>query len=76
MLVAFLLAGCTADPDAPINQTYPIKQMDDFFRQFTGSPGPTPDYTRRPGYAPAYPPYSLDTDGGASPTSPAPEGAE
>jgi hypothetical protein len=63
-----LLVGCTSDPNAPINQTFPIRQMDAFFRQYTGSPGPTrayatapepaPAYTLQPGYAPAYPPNS------------------
>lgn len=55
-------AGCTADPNAPVNQMFPIKQMDDFFRPITGSPAPAPAYTREPGYAPAYPPYSSNPD--------------
>jgi hypothetical protein len=59
-LLTLVLAGCTADPDAPVNQVFPIKQMDDFFRPFTGSPAPTPHYMREPGYAPAYPPYSAE----------------
>jgi hypothetical protein len=58
LVAGLILASCTADPDAPINQTFPIKQMDDFFRPFTGSPGPKPNHTRDPGYAPAYPAYS------------------
>nr|WP_294556025.1 hypothetical protein [uncultured Rhodopila sp.] len=49
------LAGCTSDPNAPVNQTFPIRQMDNFFDSLAASP---PDYTRQPGYAPAYPPYS------------------
>jgi hypothetical protein len=72
-LVAGLsLAACTSDPNAPVNQTFPIQQMDRFFNSlsapsprrgytrqipsyYTGAPAP--DYTREPGYAPAYPPY-------------------
>jgi hypothetical protein len=70
-LVAVLcVAACTSDPDAPINQTFPIRQMDNFFRQFTGSPGPTPPYTREPGYAPAYPPYATGESRGAWPQPP------
>jgi hypothetical protein len=69
------LAGCTADPNAPINQTFPIRQMDDFFRQYTGSPSPTPnpvpETTRQPGYAPAYPPYRTEDDGSVSVRPPA-----
>lgn len=53
------LVSCTADRDAPVNQMFPIRQMDDFFRTFTGTAAPAPDYTHHPGYAPAYPPYSL-----------------
>ena len=53
-----LFVSCTSDPNAPINQVFPIRQMDNFFRPFTGSPAPAPAYTRHPGYAPAYPPYS------------------
>jgi hypothetical protein len=51
------LSGCTANPNAPVNQTFPIRQMDNFFDSLAGAPSPS-DYTRQPGYAPAYPPYS------------------
>jgi len=49
------LSGCTSDPGAPVNQIFPIRQMDHFFESMSGPPVP-PDYTRQPGYAPAYPP--------------------
>lgn len=52
-----LISGCSADPDAPVNQLFPIKQMDDFFRPYTGSPAPRTEAVHPPGYAPAYPPY-------------------
>ena len=64
MLVA--LAGCSSDPNTPINQSYPIRSMDNFFRSLPGpdkppatapAPAADPDYTHQPGYAPAYPPY-------------------
>ncbi len=64
MLVA--LAGCSSDPNAPVNQSYPIRSMDNFFRSLPGpdkppttapAPAKDPDYTHQPGYAPAYPPY-------------------
>jgi hypothetical protein len=58
LLSLLILGSCTSDPNAQVNQNFPIRQMDDFFRPFTGSPGPTPTDTHRPGYAPAYPPYS------------------
>lgn len=69
-LLVAALAACTANPNAPINQTTPIRQMDRFFG---GGPRPAPPpppavyheqsvpppppYTQTPGYAPAYPPY-------------------
>lgn len=57
------LSACTADPDAPINQTTPIRQMDQFFGQPARRPAYArpPDYTHDPGYAPAYPPYDAGT---------------
>jgi hypothetical protein len=55
MLAGLALAGCTSDPNAPVNQTFPIRQMDRFFESLSAQP--TPDYRREPGYAPAYPPY-------------------
>lgn len=66
MIVGLSLAGCTSDPNAPINQTYPIRKMDNFFDSLSDSPARPryrnpnysgQDYTRVPGYAPAYPPY-------------------
>ena len=54
MIAGMALAGCTSDPNAPVNESFPIRQMDQFFEsQFP----PPADYTREPGYAPAYPPY-------------------
>ena len=58
--VAITIAGCSSDPDAPVNRTTPIRQMDRFFDTVTGRPPPPPDYRREPGYAPAYPPYQPD----------------
>ena len=57
LIVGLVLSGCTSDPAAPVNQTFPIRQMDNFFNSLAAAP-PAPDYTRHPGYAPAYPPYS------------------
>jgi hypothetical protein len=72
LITGLSLAACTADPNAPVNQTFPIRQMDSFFDSLSApSPSRTPtggpsrdytrelpeDYTREPGYAPAYPPY-------------------
>ena len=57
LIVGLSLSGCTSDPRAPVNQTFPIRQMDNFFDSLAGAPSP-PDYTRQPGYAPAYPPSS------------------
>lgn len=57
LIVGLSLSGCTSDPGAPVNQTFPIRQMDNFFDSLAAAPRP-PDYTRQPGYAPAYPPYS------------------
>ncbi len=64
-LAALPLAACTSDPNAPVNQAFPIRQMDSFFDSLSAPPSPPrsaqvpppPDYTRVPGYAPAYPPY-------------------
>jgi hypothetical protein len=62
MIVSLCVAGCSSDPNAQVNQMFPIRQMDHFFRSLSGPPastaaGVSPDYTRKPGYAPAYPPY-------------------
>ncbi len=43
VLLATLIQGCTSDPYAPINQTTPIRQMDNAFQ---GRPVNTPP----PGY--------------------------
>jgi hypothetical protein len=56
MIAGLLLAACTSDPNAPVNQTFPVRQMDRFFDSLSATPAPQ-DYTREPGYAPAYPPY-------------------
>jgi hypothetical protein len=66
LIAGLSLAACTSDPNAPINQTFPIHQMDQFFDSLSAPPPPTRsstgepprDYTREPGYAPAYPPYN------------------
>jgi hypothetical protein len=56
---ALALASCTSDPNAPINQTFPIHQMDHFFEQLSSPSAVAPaDYTRQPGYLPAYPQFS------------------
>jgi hypothetical protein len=65
-LAGLTLAACASDPNAAVNQTFPIRQMDSFFNSLSGAPPapraaqvpPPPDYTRTPGYAPAYPPYN------------------
>jgi hypothetical protein len=58
LIAGLIAAGCTSDPDAAVNQTPPIRQMDRFFNSLTGSPASGPrDYTHMRGYAPAYPPY-------------------
>ena len=56
MAVSLLFVGCTSDPNAPVNQAFPIRQMDHFFDSLSGPPTQR-DYTQQPGYAPAYPPY-------------------
>ncbi len=56
MFAALALSGCTSDPNAPVNQSFPIRQMDGFFDSLS-PPATAPDYTHAPGYAPAYPPY-------------------
>ncbi len=77
LIAGLSLAACSSDPSAPVNQTFPVRQMDRFFNSLSAPPAPqgyTPqgytrqisprytgapvqDYTRQPGYAPAYPPY-------------------
>jgi hypothetical protein len=61
MIAGLGLAGCTSNPDAPVNQSFPIHQMDRFFESLSAPPRTQaqapPDYEHQPGYAPAYPPY-------------------
>jgi hypothetical protein len=57
LILGLTLAGCTSDPEAPVNQTFPIRQMDNFFENLGDQPPAPPDYEHQPGYAPAYPPY-------------------
>ncbi len=65
MIAGLVLTACTSDPNAPVNQTTPIRQMDHFFNSMSDQPPPpssnqppaSADYTHEPGYAPAYPPY-------------------
>jgi len=58
MLIGMSLAACTSDPTAPVNQAFPIRQMDQFFGSLSAPPPPAPQaYTHEPGYAPAYPSY-------------------
>ena len=56
LIAGLCLAGCTSDPNAPINRTFPIRQMDRFFDSLT-TPRASTDYTQERGYAPAYPAY-------------------
>jgi hypothetical protein len=45
---ALALTGCTSDPNAAINQTFPIRQMDQFFGSLSAPRVIVPpDYTRR-----------------------------
>jgi hypothetical protein len=60
LLAGLAVAGCSASPDAPVNQAAPIRLMDNFFRSLPPHPAPPaaeegPEH--EPGYAPAYPPY-------------------
>lgn len=59
-IMGLLLAACTTDPNARVNQAFPVRQMDAFFNGLSTPPvAPAPtDYTHAPGYAPAYPPYA------------------
>jgi hypothetical protein len=59
LILGLTLCGCTSDPNAAVNQAFPIRQMDAFFNSLPPSPPPPPpDYTHQPGYAPAYPEYA------------------
>ncbi len=57
MIAGLVPGGCTSDPNAPVNQSFPIHQMDHFFESLSPPPPAPPDYTHERGYAPAYPPY-------------------
>ena len=68
LVAGVTLIGCTSDPNAPVNQSFPVKQMDQFFDSLSPPPPatgyrsstpypPNTQYTHVPGYAPAYPPY-------------------
>ena len=63
IILGLSVIGCTSDPNAPVNQAFPIRQMDQFFGSIGGGEPPpraqaaVPDYTHQPGYLPAYPPY-------------------
>jgi len=59
LLLVFSVVGCTSDPSAPVNQMFPVRQMDRFFNSLSG-PSLPPDDTREPGYAPAYPPIQVN----------------
>jgi hypothetical protein len=71
LIAGLSLAACTSDPNAPVNQAFPVRQMDSFFNSLSEPAAPQgytrqmppsysgapPAYTREPGYAPAYPSY-------------------
>lgn len=44
LVVCASLADCTSDPHAPVNQTFPIRQMDNFFDSLAASPSPAMEY--------------------------------
>ena len=51
LIVGLLLSGCSSDPSAPVNQTCPIRQMDNFFDSLATAPmraRPTPIACGRP----------------------------
>jgi hypothetical protein len=58
-LTGLAMAGCSSSPYEPVNQTAPIRAMDNFFRSLPPRSGPPEayDHEHEPGYAPAYPPY-------------------
>jgi hypothetical protein len=67
LILGLSLSGCTSDPNAAVNQTFPIRQMDAFFNSLPPAappPPPPPDYTHQPGYAPAYPEYGPQLSAG------------
>jgi hypothetical protein len=50
-LLVALASGCTSDPYAPINQTTPIRQMDNAFEgRPVNAPPPGYRYQRAPDY--------------------------
>lgn len=58
LLAGLAVASCSSSPDNPVNQTPPIRALDNMFRSMSGSSPPSqPDPTHEPGYAPAYPPF-------------------
>jgi hypothetical protein len=51
ILLAILITGCTSDPYAPINQTTPIRQMDNAFEgRPINAPPPGAPYQRHREY--------------------------
>ena len=34
------LAACTSNPNAPVNQTFPVRQLDQFFGSLSPTPAP------------------------------------
>ena len=54
ILTGLALTCCSSSPDAPVNQTMPIRTMDNFLESLSPSPNPPRGYARQPGYAPAY----------------------
>ena len=74
LIFGLCLIGCTADPYAPVNQTYPIRQMDRFFESLSSPPTPReypPQGYTPQGYTPqAYPPREHTTQPGYAPAYP------
>jgi hypothetical protein len=65
--LALLCAGCTSDPYAPVNQSAPIRQMDNAFdpagTRYEREPRPQREYSQPPPryeYAPSRPDYRPD----------------
>jgi hypothetical protein len=62
MFMSFMIGSCTSDPYAPINQSTPIRQMDNAFdpsgsRYYERTATP-PAYPRQGDYeSPSYPQY-------------------
>jgi hypothetical protein len=51
LIAALSLAGCTSDPNAPVNEIFPIRQKDSFFDSLSGPPAPPGLHTRTRLYA-------------------------